>query len=95
MWDDSEMRFFGDIDSTPEAVERLVCKVTKLHRRLSRQLTSPGPTVCSSTTLVSYRSIGGAAPHAVSATVARECGPQRAIKRGSPIGVASSFLPAG
>jgi transposase len=29
-----EVRFFGDIDSTPEAVERLVRKLAKRHRRL-------------------------------------------------------------
>ena len=28
------MRFFGDIDSTPEAVERLVRKLAKRHQRL-------------------------------------------------------------
>jgi transposase len=32
---DGEVRFFGDIDSTPEAVERLVCKLAKRHPRLS------------------------------------------------------------
>ncbi len=31
---DGEVRFFGDIDSTPEAVERLVCKLAKRHQRL-------------------------------------------------------------
>jgi len=30
-----EVRFFGDIDSTPEAVEGLVCKLAKRHQRLS------------------------------------------------------------
>ena len=55
--------------------------------RLSRKLTSSGPAVCSGATPVSCKPTGGAAPHAVSATVARECGPQRAKKRGSPIGV--------
>jgi transposase len=32
---DGEVRFFGDIDSTPEAVERLVLKLAKRHGRLS------------------------------------------------------------
>ena len=32
---DGEVRFFGDIDSTPEAVERLVRKLAKRHQRLS------------------------------------------------------------
>ena len=32
---DGEVRFFGDIDSTPEAVERLVAKLGKRHPRLS------------------------------------------------------------
>src|SRR5918997_571749 len=31
---DGEVRFFGDIDSTPEAVERLVRKLAQRHRRL-------------------------------------------------------------
>jgi transposase len=31
---DGEVRFLGDIDSTPEAVERLVRKLEKRHRRL-------------------------------------------------------------
>jgi transposase len=31
---DGEVRFFGDIDSAPEAVERLVRKLEKRHRRL-------------------------------------------------------------
>ncbi len=30
-----EVRFFGDIDSTPEAVEGLVRKLAKRHQRLS------------------------------------------------------------
>ena len=32
---DGEVRFFGDIDSTPEAVEGLVRKLAKRHQRLS------------------------------------------------------------
>ena len=32
---DGEVCFFGDIDSTPEAVEHLVRKLAKRHRRLS------------------------------------------------------------
>src|SRR3712207_5704834 len=32
---DSEVRFLGDIDSTPEAVERLVRKLAKRHGRLA------------------------------------------------------------
>src|SRR5919199_2763747 len=32
---DPDVRFLGDIDSTPEAVERLVRKLAKRHRRLS------------------------------------------------------------
>ena len=32
---DGEVRFLGDIDSAPEAVERLVRKLEKRHRRLS------------------------------------------------------------
>ena len=32
---DGEVRFLGDIDSAPEAVERLVRKLAKRHRRLS------------------------------------------------------------
>jgi transposase len=32
---DGEVRFLGDIDSTPEAVERLVRKLAKRHRRLA------------------------------------------------------------
>src|SRR3954454_2983570 len=31
---DGEVRFFGDIDRTPEAGERLVCKLAKRHQRL-------------------------------------------------------------
>jgi transposase len=31
---DGEVRFFGDIDSTPEAIERLVAKLAKRQRRL-------------------------------------------------------------
>jgi hypothetical protein len=31
---DGEVRFFGDIDSTPEAVERLVRKLAQRHQRL-------------------------------------------------------------
>jgi hypothetical protein len=32
---DGEVRFFGDIGSTPEAVERLVRKLEKRHGKLS------------------------------------------------------------
>ena len=32
---DGEVRFLGEIDSTPEAVERLVRKLAKRHRRLA------------------------------------------------------------
>ena len=32
---DGEVRFLGDIDSAPEAVERLVRKLAKRHRRLA------------------------------------------------------------
>ena len=32
---DGEVRFFGDIDSTPEAVARLVAKLEKRHGRLA------------------------------------------------------------
>src|SRR3954452_3612898 len=32
---DGEVRFFGDIDSTPEAVTRLVAKLEKRHGRLA------------------------------------------------------------
>jgi hypothetical protein len=31
---EGEVRFFGDIDSTPEAVERLVTKLSKRHSRI-------------------------------------------------------------
>ena len=32
---DGEVRFFGDIDSTPEAVDGLVRKLAKRHQRLA------------------------------------------------------------
>ncbi len=32
---DGDVRFLGDIDSTPEAVERLVRKLAKRHRRMA------------------------------------------------------------